>query len=57
MECLKGKSSLMLYEQFSDLKFKYRNREFCCWDYYVNTVGENTAKLQDNIKYQLEQDN
>ena len=25
---LKGKSSLMLYEQFGDLKFKYRNRDF-----------------------------
>ncbi|KUW79560.1 transposase, partial [Escherichia coli] len=28
MVYLKGKSSLMLYEQFGDLKFKYRNREF-----------------------------
>ena len=27
---LKGKSSLMLYERFGDLKFKYRNREFRC---------------------------
>ncbi|OKT67381.1 hypothetical protein ACN71_15590 [Escherichia coli] len=26
MGYLKGKSSLMLYEQFGDLKFKYRNR-------------------------------
>lgn len=25
---LKGKSSLMIYEQFSNLKYKYRNREF-----------------------------
>ena len=25
--CLKWKSSLMLYEQFGNLKFKYRNRE------------------------------
>jgi len=24
---LKGKSSLMIYDQFGDLKFKYRNRE------------------------------
>jgi putative transposase len=28
MRYLKGKSSLMLYELFRDLKFKYRNREF-----------------------------
>ena len=25
---LKGKSSLMIYEQFPNLKYKYRNREF-----------------------------
>lgn len=30
MGYLKGKSSLMLYEQFGDMKFKYRNREFWC---------------------------
>ena len=28
MEYLKEKSSTMLYEQFSELKYKYRNREF-----------------------------
>ncbi|MFK9165742.1 IS200/IS605 family transposase [Escherichia coli] len=39
MGYLKGKSSLMLYEQFGDLKFKYRNREFWCRGYYVDTVG------------------
>ena len=41
---LKGKSSLMLYEQFGELKFKYRNREFWCRGYYVDTVGKNKAK-------------
>ena len=25
---LKGKSSLMIYDQFGNLKFKYRNRQF-----------------------------
>ena len=28
MGYLKGKSSTMLYEQFGELKYKYRNREF-----------------------------
>lgn len=51
-----GKSSLMLYEQFGDLKFKYRNREFWCRGDYVDTVGKNTAKIQDYIKHQLEED-
>ena len=32
---LKGKSSLMIYEQFPNLKYKYRNREFWCRGYYV----------------------
>ncbi len=50
MGYLKGKSSLMLYEQFGDLKFKYRNREFWCRGYYVDTVGKNTAKIQDYSK-------
>ena len=30
MGYLKGKSAKMLYEQFSELKYKYRNREFWC---------------------------
>lgn len=51
-----GKSSLMLYGQFGDLKFKYRNREFWCQGYYVDTVGKNTAKIPDYIKHQLEED-
>ncbi|MEX1780770.1 transposase, partial [Salmonella enterica] len=38
------------------LKFKYRNREFWCRGYYVDTVGKNTAKIQDYIKHQLEED-
>lgn len=56
MGYLKGKSSLMLYERFGDLKFKYRNREFWCRGYYVDTVGKNTTKIQNYIKHQLEQD-
>ena len=43
---LKGKSSLMIYEQFANLKYKYRNREFWCRGYYVDTVGKNTAKIK-----------
>ncbi|PNM21572.1 IS200/IS605 family transposase [Yersinia enterocolitica] len=52
---LKGKSSLMLYEQFGDLKFKYRNREFWCrgimWIRWVKYLED-----PDYIKHQLEQD-
>ena len=53
---LKGKSSLMIYEQFSNLKYKYRNREFWCRVYYVDTVGKNAKKIQEYIQNQLKED-
>ena len=53
---LKGKSSLMIYEQFGNLKFKYRNREFWCRGYYVDTVGKNKEKIAEYIKHQLDED-
>lgn len=56
MGYVRGKSSLMLYEQFGDLKFTYRNGEFWCRGYYEDTVGKNKTKIQEYIKHQLEQD-
>ena len=56
MGYLKGKSSLMIYEKFGNLKFKYRNREFWCRGYYVDTVGKNAKKIAGYIKNQLEED-
>ena len=56
MGYLKGKSSLMPYEQFGDLKFKYRNREFWCRGYSVDTVGKNKQKIQEYIRKQLDED-
>ena len=53
---LKGKSSLMLYEKFPELKYKYRNREFWCRGYYVDTAGKNTAKIAAYIQNQLKED-
>ena len=50
MRYLKGKSSTMLYEQFGELKYKYRNREFWCRRYYVDTVGKNTARIAEYIQ-------
>lgn len=43
MGYLKGKSSLMIYEKYPELKYKYRNREFWCRGYYVDTVGKNAT--------------
>ena len=56
MGYLKGKSSTIIYEQFGELKFKYRNREFWCTGYYVDTVGKNKAKIAEYIKHQLDED-
>lgn len=53
---LKGKSSLMVYEKFGDIKFRYRNRQFWCRGYYVDTVGKNAQKIKEYIQNQLEED-
>ena len=53
---LKGKSSLLLYERFPELKFKYRNREFWCRGYYVDTAGKNAARVTAYIRNQLVED-
>ena len=55
MGYLKGKSSLRIYEKFGNLKFKYRNREFWCRGYYIDTVGKNAKKIAEYIKNQLEE--
>ena len=56
MGYLKGKSSIMLYEQFGELKYKYRSREFWCRGYYVDTIGKNTSRIAEYIKNQLKED-
>ena len=38
MGYLKGKSSLMIFRKLGNMKLAYRNREFWCKGYYVNTV-------------------
>ena len=39
---LKGKSSLIIFDRYANLKYKYRNRMFWCRGYYVDTVKKNT---------------
>ena len=46
MGYLKGKSSLMLYERFGDLKFKYRNREFWCRGYAAGQYRYGSKPVQ-----------
>ena len=53
---LKGKSTTMIFEQFPELKYKYRNREFWCKGYYVDTVGRNKKVIAEYIRNQLAED-
>ena len=56
MGYLKGKSSLMIYQRWGNMKFKYRNREFWCRGFYVDTVGKNTKKIKEYLSNQLKED-
>ena len=56
MGFLKGKSSLMIFQKFGNMKFAYRNREFWCKGYYVDTVGKNTKAIKEYIENQLKMD-
>ena len=56
MGYLKGKSSLMIFQKYGNMKFAYRNREFWCKGYYVDTVGKNTKAIKEYIGEQLKRD-
>ena len=56
MGYLKGKSSLMIYEKYANLKYKYGNRHFWCRGYYVSTVGRNKRTIEEYIRNQLQED-
>ena len=56
MGFLKGKSSIMIYEKWGNMKYKYRNREFWCRGYYVDTVGRNKKQIKEYIQNQLRED-
>ena len=56
MGYLKGKSSLRIFQKWGNMKFAYRNREFWCKGYYVDTVGKNTKAIKEYIENQLKVD-
>ena len=56
MGYLKGKSSLMIYQKWGNIKFAYRNREFWSKGYYVDTVGKDTKIIKEYISNQLKRD-
>ena len=53
---LKGKSSLMIFDKFANLKYKYGNRHFWCKGYYVSTVGRNEKKIAEYIQNPMQED-
>ena len=56
MGILKGKSALMIFDRFANLKYKYGARHFWARGYYVDTVGRNKRQIQEYIKRQLDED-
>lgn len=56
MGYLKGKSALLIFQKWGNMKFAYRNREFWCKGYYVDTVGKNTKAIKEYIADQLKRD-
>ncbi|WP_072500082.1 IS200/IS605 family transposase [Olsenella phocaeensis] len=52
MGYLKGKSSLMMFEQHGNLRYKFGNRKFWAEGYYVSTVGLNEATIAKYIREQ-----
>ena len=56
MGILKGKSALMIFDRFANLKYKYGNRHFWCRGYFVDTVGRNKTAIQKYIQNQLSED-
>jgi len=56
MGIIKGKSALMIFDRFANLKYKYGNRHFWCRGYFVDTVGRNKTAIQKYIQDQVEED-
>ena len=54
---LKGKSTMIIFERYAKLKYKYENRHFRSRGYYVSTVGHNKQGVQRYIQNQEKEDN
>ena len=47
---LKGKSSLMIFDRYANLKCKYGNRHFWARGHFVDTVGRNKKAIKAYIE-------
>lgn len=56
MGYLKGKSSLMIYQKWGNMKFQYRCREFWCRRYFIDTTNKKTEVIKKYREKQLKMD-
>ena len=56
MGYLKGKSTMIIFERYAHMKYKYGNRHFWSRGYYVSTVGGNKQAVQKYIQNQEKED-
>ena len=54
--CLKGESSLMIFDRHANMRYKFGNRKFWAEGYYVSTVGLNEATIAKYIREQEKAD-
>ena len=53
---LKGKSSLMIFDKYANMKYRYGNRQLWCRGYNEDTVGRNKKAIEEYIHNQLAED-
>ena len=56
MGYLKGKSTMMIFERYAKLKYKYGNRHFWSRGYFVSKVGGNKQAIMQYIRNQEKED-
>ena len=56
MGYLKGKSSMMIFKDHANLRYKYGNCNFWSTGYYVSTVGNNKTAVYNYVQNQLKKD-
>ncbi len=52
METFGGKSAMVIFERYANLKYKFENKHFLEEKYYVKVVGLNTVAVQKYIREQ-----
>ena len=56
MGYLKGKSTMIIFERYAHMKYRWGNRHFWSRGYYVSTVGGNKQAVQKYIQNQEKED-